>query len=458
MMPHLSLLWVTIFMVRDSSIFEMVLFISLSLELGVQNDTDPLWKTVYENVYTATSLTSIPWYAILGNHDYVKNPEAQIDYTRNHRDNRWTMPDHLYHAVYHIPKTQNLTLEIVFLDTVLLAPAENPDVQPGGKWAVTPSQIEEYLHRLESMLSKSNATWLLVAGHYPVYSMGEHGDTPELLTRIEPLLRKYRVQAYLNGHDHELQHISWHGVEYFTSGKGTLTDNYPLGWFPYRVEGAANPKVSRAAEGFRWGANGPGFGTAMVSKDILRVDFYDRNGESLYSGLLTNPRQFSSSSNDDEENTDNSNGGSHRSRMLVLLVVALIILLLVGIVFLIAQGRDRVSKTLRQFSNWLLGIASYWRVPHTNNYQQDEVSSTSSKKIMRSEELMEETETEIEFIPSEFSAARPVSEKKVSAEPSEKSPSKTLSRRVDAISTKKKSSVAYSPMINHEDDYDDIKL
>jgi hypothetical protein len=387
----------------------------------------------------------------------VKNPEAQIDYTRNHRDSRWTMPDHLYHAVYRIPNTNNLTLEIVFLDTVLLAPAENPDVQPGGKWAVTPTQIQEYLHRLESILSKSNATWLLVAGHYPVYSMGEHGDTPELLTRVEPLFRKYGVQAYLNGHDHELQHISWHGMEYFTSGKGTLTDNYPLGWFPYRQEGVVNPKVSRAAEGFRWGANGPGFGTAMVSKDILRVDFYDRKGENLYSGLLTNPRQFSSSSTDDEENTDSSNG-FHRSRLLVLLVAVLIILLMLGIVYLVAQRYDRVSKTLRQFSNWLLGIASYWRVPNTNNYQQDDGSSDSSKKIMRSEDLMEETETEIEFIPSEFSTARPVSEKKASVEQSEKSVSKTLSRRVDAISTKKKSSVAYSPMINHEDDYDDIKL
>ena len=81
--------------------------------------------------------------------------------------------------------------------------------------------VEEHLNKIESIISKSKATWLIVAGHYPVYSMGEHGDTLQLIERIVPLLHKYRIQAYLNGHDHTLQHISWRGVEYFTSGHGT---------------------------------------------------------------------------------------------------------------------------------------------------------------------------------------------------------------------------------------------
>lgn len=51
--------------------------------------------------------------------------------------------------------------------------------------------------------------------------MAEHGDTEQLKERLAPLLKKYGVQAYLNGHDHTLQHISWQGIEYFTSGHGT---------------------------------------------------------------------------------------------------------------------------------------------------------------------------------------------------------------------------------------------
>jgi hypothetical protein len=43
---------------------------------------------------------------------------------------------------------------------------------------------------------------LLVAGHYPVVSMGEHGDTDELKQYLVPLLEQYRVNAYFDGHDH----------------------------------------------------------------------------------------------------------------------------------------------------------------------------------------------------------------------------------------------------------------
>jgi tartrate-resistant acid phosphatase type 5 len=53
----------------------------------------------------------------------------------------------------------------------------------------------------------ANVTWLLVAGHYPVYAQGEHGDTKELMTTLLPLLREFRVDAYLAGHDHISQHL-----------------------------------------------------------------------------------------------------------------------------------------------------------------------------------------------------------------------------------------------------------
>ena len=50
-------------------------------------------------------------------------------------------------------------------------------------------------------------TWLLVAGHYPVFSAGEHGDTGELKQYLLPLLETYNVDAYFCGHDHISEHI-----------------------------------------------------------------------------------------------------------------------------------------------------------------------------------------------------------------------------------------------------------
>ena len=53
-----------------------------------------------------------------------------------------------------------------------------------------------------SCAGKSAAPWKLVVGHHTIYSGGSgHGDTPETVQLIEPLLRKHAVQAYVNGHD-----------------------------------------------------------------------------------------------------------------------------------------------------------------------------------------------------------------------------------------------------------------
>lgn len=59
-----------------------------------------------------------------------------------------------------------------------------------------------YSCRFSSLYS---APYLLVAGHYPVYSISEHGPTQCLIDRLKPLLYQYRASAYLCGHDHNLQ-------------------------------------------------------------------------------------------------------------------------------------------------------------------------------------------------------------------------------------------------------------
>ena len=58
---------------------------------------------------------------------------------------------------------------------------------------------------LESTLRSSTAHYLIVGGHYPVWSIAEHGPTKCLVDRLRPLWQRYHVTAYINGHDHNLQ-------------------------------------------------------------------------------------------------------------------------------------------------------------------------------------------------------------------------------------------------------------
>lgn len=71
-------------------------------------------------------------------------------------------------------------------------------------------RIANQLANIERMLQEAtnrSATWIIMCGHYPVFSHGEHGDTDELKTYLLPLIEQYGVRLYLSGHDHISEHL-----------------------------------------------------------------------------------------------------------------------------------------------------------------------------------------------------------------------------------------------------------
>jgi len=189
---------------------------------GVKDINDDKWLSYYNNVFVGKNLYC-PWYSILGNHDYMGNPHAQIDYYLSKKDNRWTMPKRYYSINY---KFNDKNLHIIALDTVELALMTSLSLI--GENSLTKYNINreskiKQLEWLEYQLKNSNADWLIVIGHYNLYSAGYHSSNKELISILKPLFIKYNVDLYICGHCHNLEHLYDSGINYIISGAGSKT-------------------------------------------------------------------------------------------------------------------------------------------------------------------------------------------------------------------------------------------
>uniref|UniRef100_A0A914DUQ1 Tartrate-resistant acid phosphatase type 5 n=1 Tax=Acrobeloides nanus TaxID=290746 RepID=A0A914DUQ1_9BILA len=266
---------------------------------GVQDVHDSRFEKSFENVYNAQSLL-VPWYTIAGNHDYLGNVSAQIDYTNY--SNIWTYPDFYYQASYKFGADQNSSIDLFMIDTMILCGNTN-DVDGSGiidwifskhKDADAPPDIEaanRQLSWLEEQLSKSTADFVFVVGHYPIYSVSGHGPNQCLIDTLDPLLRKYNVSAYFSGHDHSLQHIRiTKGMNesapttsnYIISGAGSRTGkagrhikSVPENSLLFRYPDKWNP-LSQA------GLSNGGFIHATIKKERADLFFYSGKQEQKY--------------------------------------------------------------------------------------------------------------------------------------------------------------------------------
>jgi tartrate-resistant acid phosphatase type 5 len=237
-------------------------------EDGVQTTSDPLWRSSFEAIYSAPSL-QVPWYVALGNHDYRGSPQAQIDYATISQ--RWRMPSRYYKVSGSQIGAPHL--DVFVIDTSPLVHKYRKDVHSAIAANVVTQDVPTQLRWLDEQLSRSTASWRLVLGHHTIYSGGSgHGDTPETTELIEPLLRKHGVQAYINGHDHDLQHIRRGGVDYLCCGAGSEV------------------RPVQSVEGTLYCAARSGFAVVRSSLDSLSVEFRDFSGETLYRGEIPRGR------------------------------------------------------------------------------------------------------------------------------------------------------------------------
>jgi tartrate-resistant acid phosphatase type 5 len=201
--------------------------------VGVASEYDPQWKSSFEDIYTDFSL-HWNWYPVLGNHDYAGNPDAQVAYTKISR--RWNMPARYYSKTFDINGDPNQQVLIAFIDTnPLISDFHKNDVY--GKNVISQDTTAQKKWLIKTLTdAPKSVKWKLVVGHHPLFTATlkrrESYDTKAVRKSLKSLFDKYEVDAYIAGHDHDLQHLLPEGkTNYFVSGSAseiTVIDRLPF--------------------------------------------------------------------------------------------------------------------------------------------------------------------------------------------------------------------------------------
>lgn len=237
---------------------------------GVISEWDPLWKYSFEDIYTDFHL-QWDWYPVLGNHDYKSNPDAQVKYSTISR--RWKMPARYYSRLFPIPGDTSSKVLILFIDTNPLIPEfyANPEYGPNVRSQDTLKQKKWMAKELSNKDPKIK--WRIVVGHHPMYTGGSRTDgydTKAIRSSLEPLLKQYKVNIYLTGHEHSLQHIHHEGSLH------------------HIISGAASEKTKAVLiPGSEMAASEYGFFTFSVLANSMIVQAVDYTGKTIYRTTIT---------------------------------------------------------------------------------------------------------------------------------------------------------------------------
>lgn len=247
---------------------------------GVTSVDDAQWLDKFEMPYDRVGLEGLPFYVVLGNHDYSPpilqqlvgsdgDKQVQIAYSTlpvgtgpgmRHSD-KWTLPSQWYD----VDVGNKGILHLFGFDTV-----HSGDFTQG----------QDQLGDMQNRVATSTAPWKLVFAHHPRFTSGDHQLDNDLLNSLTALVSPsmYQLQqaiycnadVFLSGHDHNREYIpagidaSCPNTHFVISGAGAKV----------RASAAA-PVVSsqyydEAIEGFFY---------LIVSADKLVIESYDKSAD-----------------------------------------------------------------------------------------------------------------------------------------------------------------------------------
>ena len=208
-----------------------------------------MWEKVFIEKYPTLY---VPWKVVLGNHDYMGNPQCQIDFTTHEANPKglWQMPSNQYSWSMPCGPNGETIAFIAFDSNAVQFSVRNTH----------PHRLEEYpkdLEWLKAELTKhKDATWKVYFAHHPFYTKGKgHLNEARCLRSrqyenvagtatypgmdLEKVLVEHGVDAVFSGHEHIMQQHKGKGdILHFVSGatveshwyKGRI-DEEPMDWY-----------------------------------------------------------------------------------------------------------------------------------------------------------------------------------------------------------------------------------
>jgi hypothetical protein len=233
---------------------------------GPPSVNDELFEDRWINPYSGDNIKDLFWFISVGNHDYYPYEGYEWnEVARTHvsGEKRWYLPELWYNQTLDSPAGK---IDLIVADSQAARKAMN-DYRDMYTW-------------FENTLkwSDEEGHMKIVVSHHPSRSAGNYyPGSGTIQNNFEPHLVTYNADFFLNGHDHNMQHISFkngNGPEMLIIGGG--------GAGLYGETSGAASGLDR--DGFRLEkfVRAHGFAGVTVTSSGIRFDLIDEDGDVIH--------------------------------------------------------------------------------------------------------------------------------------------------------------------------------
>lgn len=242
---------------------------------GFSSIHDPLWAKYFTDAYAL----QVPFYGVLGNHDYMGNASCQLQY--HAVDARWTMPARNYTATFALGDGSGEEATFVFIDSnpFISAYYSNPENPQQGAQLATQHWQQQLAWLNDTLAAVKRPGPVLVVGHHPIVTSKAIPDSvTQDMSVIQPLLEAYNVTAYVCGHVHLLGFAEQAGIGYVVTGAGATGKTY-----------SDNADAVSAMDSPPWTSGEAGFVAFDLNATALDINFLDTKGNTLLQRTVAVP-------------------------------------------------------------------------------------------------------------------------------------------------------------------------